>query len=138
MGTTTIFQRHNDYGKRLSSMEKEELGAIDSISAYSSEEEKRKLLPGGWYCPLEVHNSDIEVLLWYRGRLFRLMDAPENLLDFFYNKWKGKVEKRTKWSVARMLLKIQLAEAERRYEKALRKKTKSNKTRKKLEKINGD
>lgn len=133
MGTSTIFQRFNDFGRRLAGMTKKELEAIDTMSAYASEEQKQENLPGGWNCPLELHNRNIEVLLWYEGRLMRLHEAPPRLLDFFYNSWKGKTEKRTKWSVARRMLKMDIERAEEAFRRAQR--AKRRETKKKLVKL---
>jgi len=115
MGTSTIFKRHNDFGSRLAGMSKEELEKLDKVSPWAGEQN----LPYGWTAPLELHNSDIHILLWWKGMLIRLENAPEQeiLHRKFWNRYKGKTENRSEWSIIKIALRYRIEEAERNYRK---------------------
>ncbi|MBI5036441.1 hypothetical protein HZC09_03785 [Candidatus Micrarchaeota archaeon] len=73
MGTSTIFRRHNDLYQALSGMSKGQLASLDKASPWRAEQD----LPSGWSAPLELHNGNVHVLVWWYGRLMRLEDAPK-------------------------------------------------------------
>ncbi len=115
MGTSMIFRRHNDYGARLADMSKEDLEKLDKASPYS----KNQDLPAGWSLPLELHNSDIHILVWWHGMLMRFEKAPEQELLHrkFWNRYRGKIENRSEWTIVLRILRYCLHVAERNYRK---------------------
>lgn len=110
-------------------MSKEELERLDNASPWSRD----PILPGGWEAPLELHNSDIHILVWWKGMMMRLEKAPEQeiLHRKFWNRYKGKTQNRSEWSIIRRALNYRMEEAERTYLKKHRElKKKSDKDRK--------
>ena len=83
MGTTTFYLRHNDFGRPLNRMTKKELEKLDKMSPYSKDNSCL-----GWRVPLELHNGNVDVLVWWKGKLMKLQ--PKSLI------WILKLKKKTK------------------------------------------
>ena len=75
MGTTTFFLRHNDLGKPLNKMSKEELEKLDNLSPYTKTPNY-----AGWRVPIELHNGNVYVLVFWNGRLMKIVKW-ESALD---------------------------------------------------------
>ena len=60
MGTSTFFLRHNDLGKPLNKMGKEELQKLNSLSPYAETPHY-----AGWQVPVELHNGNVYVLAFW-------------------------------------------------------------------------
>lgn len=119
MGTTTIFKRWNDLARReLSKMSKKELKDIDKLSPWSREKE----MAHGWSCPMELHNGNINVLIWWHGRLMKLEDAPSELTDKYYNRFRGKRMKEYEWTLLSKYIRNQLDYLDNLFKKIIRKK----------------
>lgn len=125
MGTTTFFLRHNDLAKPLSKMGKKELGKLNSLSPYVDSP-----YYAGWQVPLELHNGNVYVLVFWKGRLMKIEKAPKVLTKKYYSKHLGKEVKEYEWTV---LKKYMLAEIER-LDKEFRKSLRNNKARIKADK----
>ena len=85
MGTTTFFLRHNDLGKPLNKMDKEELEKLNNLSPYI-----KTPFHAGWQAPLELHNGNVYVLVFWKGRLIKIEDTPKVLNKKYYSKYIGK------------------------------------------------
>ena len=121
MGTTTIFLRHNDLHISLNSMKKEELERVDKLSPYSTENEYH-----GWRTPLELHNGNVEVLVWWKGRLMLLRDAPQQLNKKYYDKYQGKTLPLYEWTLLKGAALNEIKELDKEFKKAIRKKGKKS------------
>jgi len=111
MGTSTIFKRHNDLGCSLASMSKEELEKLDRLSPWGEKHES----VGGWSAVLELHNGNFNPLIWWRGKLFRLQDAPKRLTGKYYNSYTGKYLPASEWTLLKKYLERELKELDREY-----------------------
>ncbi len=105
MGTTTFFLRNNDLGKPLNKMGKEELAKISNLSPYAETP-----YYGGWRVPVELHNGNVYVLVFWKGRLMKIEEAPKILTKKYYSKHRGKEVNEYEWTV---LKKYMLAEMQR-------------------------
>jgi len=117
MGTSTIFRRLNDLGGRLASMSKEELEKIDSLSPWKQEIESVR----GWNAPLELHNGNAHILVWWYGRLMRIEDAPKQLSRKYYHKYSGKTLNVYEWTVLRKYCQNLLKQLDKEFKRLKRK-----------------
>ncbi len=83
MGTTTFFLRYNDSGKPLNKMGKEELEKLNNLSPYDETP-----YYAGWQAPLELHNGNVYALVFWKGRLMKIEDAPKALNKKYYSKYR--------------------------------------------------
>lgn len=116
MGTTTFYLRYNDFGRKVSSMNKSELKKFDELSPYKEEND---LL--GWRVPLELHNGNVYPLIFWKGRFMKLEDAPRNLKNKYYNKFTGKTIKKYEWTVLKKFLIYEVERLDKEFKKSLRK-----------------
>ena len=121
MGTTTIYLRHNDIGRKLSGLTKEELNFIDELSPYKEDS------ASGWYAPLELHNGNIYPLIFWKGRLMRLEKAPSNLKRKCYNRFTGKYINKYEWTALKDFLIAEINSLDKDFKKSLRNRNKTNK-----------
>lgn len=122
MGTTTFYLRHNDLRRSLSTMTKEEREKFDKLSPYGKEQ-----WLGGWRVPLELHNGNVYPLVFWKGRLMKLEDAPTILNQKYYDKYRGKTCREYEWTLLRKLISNELHRLDREFKASLRrKKVKSN------------
>lgn len=119
MGTTTFFLRHNDFGAKLSSLSKEELEKIDDLSPYREIKDYR-----GWRTPLELHNGNVHVLVWWKGRLMRLKDSPEELCKKYYDKYTGKTLRLYEWTLLKGMMLNEIKQLDKKFRRIIRKKKK--------------
>lgn len=117
MGTSTIYVRLNDLKGRLSKMTKEELDRLDD------------LLPNGgpnsvsrWTAKLELHNGNVYPLVFWKGMLMKLEDAPSKLDKKYYSHLSGKILKEYEWTVLKRFLLNEIERLDREFKKALRSK----------------
>ncbi len=73
MGTSKVYLRYNDFGAHLDRMTKKDLEKLDKLSPYGK---NNRFL--GWRVPFELHNGNVYVLIFWKGRLMKLEDAPTN------------------------------------------------------------
>lgn len=120
MGTTTIYTRHNDLKFPLDKMTKKELKELSQLSPY-----KEKNRFKGWEAPLELHNGNIHVLVWWRGRLMRLEEAPEKLAEKYYSRFKGKKLNEYEWTLLKRFVQREINSLDKEFKKHIRKKNKT-------------
>lgn len=117
VGTTTIFLRHNDLGARLHSMTKEDLRKMDYLSPYREEKNYR-----GWSAPMELHNGNVYVLVFWKGKLMRMEDAPETLSRKYYHKYSGKTLNVYEWTVLKRMILKDIEKLDKKFKRLTRKK----------------
>ena len=119
MGTTTFYLRHNDFGARLQNLKKKEREKFDKLSPYSKDNHFL-----GWRVPLELHNGNVYVLVFWKGKLMKMEDAPQLLSNKYYNKYQGKFVKEYEWKLLKKLIENSLPHLDKEFRKGLRKKKK--------------
>ena len=117
MGTTTIFLRHNDFGSRLNSMTKKDLQKMDDLSSYREDKNYR-----GWSTPMELHNGNIYVLIFWKGRLMRMEEAPETLSRKYYHRYSGKTLNIYEWTLLKRMILKDVEELDKKFKRLTRKK----------------
>jgi len=125
MGTTTFFLRHNDLRKPFTKMDKKELEKLDSLSPYGETQHH-----AGWSVPFELHNGNVYVLVFWKGRLMKIEAAPKILNKKYYNKHRGKEVNEYEWTVLKKYMLAEIQRLDKEFKKSLRK----NKTRGKVSK----
>ncbi len=120
MGTTTFYLRHNDIGKKLSGMKKKELKIVDNLSPYREENHAF-----GWRVPLELHNGNVNVLVWWMGKLMRLGDAPKELNRKYYNRYTGKTVREYEWTLLKRVVLKEIEYLDRKFKNEIRKNKKA-------------
>ena len=116
MGTTTFFLRFNDLKKPLDKMTKKELAELDSLSPYGD-----KNSCAGWHVPFELHNGNVYSLVFWKGRLMKLEDAPKILNKKYYNKYRGKEVNEYEWTVLKRYMLAKIQGLDKEFKKSLRK-----------------
>ena len=116
MGTTTFFLRFNDLKKPLDKMTKRELAELDGLSPYGDKKQS-----AGWHVPFELHNGNIYPLVFWKGRLMKLEDAPKILNKRYYNKYRGKEVNEYEWTVLKRYILAELKEFDKEFKKTVRK-----------------
>src|SRR3989339_1031617 len=116
MGTTTFFLRHNDLGKPLSKMDKKELEKLDSLSPYGETQHH-----AGWSVPFELHNGNTYALVFWKGRLMKIEDAPKVLSKKYYSKYRGKEVNEYEWTVLKKYMLAEIQRLDKEFKKSLRK-----------------
>lgn len=96
MGTTTFFLRYNNSGKPLNTMNKKELEKLNDISPYDENH-----YYSGWQIPLELHNGNVYILIFWKGRLMKLENAPKILNKKYYDRYRCKEIKEYEWTILR-------------------------------------
>ena len=76
MGTTTVFTRFNDLGLKFEHMAKKDLESLGKLSPYSQEEQFYRGLRASY----ELHNGNVYVLVFWKGKLIRLMTHQKYLI----------------------------------------------------------
>ena len=119
MGTSTIYKRMNDLRTPLDKWTKKELKQLDQLSPWKEENYFK-----GWSAPLELHNGNIHVLVWWYGRLFRLEDAPAKLTEKYYSRFMGKRLNKYEWTVLRKYIISEANELDKVFKRVVKKKIK--------------
>ncbi len=110
MGTSTIYKKMNDLGLSFKSMNKKDLTELDKISPYKEDSYYR-----GWNAPFELHNGNIYILVFWKGKLMRLEDAPKQLSKKYYNKYTGRTLKEYEWTLLKKMISNELSRLDREY-----------------------
>ncbi|MBI2147137.1 hypothetical protein HYU19_01510 [Candidatus Woesearchaeota archaeon] len=110
MGTTTFYLKHNDLGPSLSSLSKDDIAALDKLSPFTGNNRYK-----GWAVPMELHNQNIYILVFWKGRLITLEDAPENLNDKYYDAYRGKTRREYEWTILRRYILQQVAYLDKKF-----------------------
>ena len=116
MGTTTFFLRLNDLGKPLNKMDKKELGKLNNLSPYGETSHYV-----GWRVPLELHNGNVYVLVFWKGRLMEIEEAPMILSKKYYSKHRGKEVNEYEWTVLKKYMLAEIQRLDMEFKKSLRK-----------------
>lgn len=116
MGTTTIYLKHNDLGSSLNQMSTEDLDKLSRISPYGEDQQYR-----GWSAPLELHNGNVYPLVFWKGKLMKLKDAPKHLNKKYYDKYRGKTLNVYEWTLLRKLVSSELEHLDKEFKRGLRK-----------------
>ncbi len=116
MGTTTFFLRNNDLGKPVNKMGKEELDQLGSLSPYGQAQ-----YYAGWQVPFELHNGNVYALVFWKGRLMKLEDAPKILNKKYYNKYRSKEVNEYEWTVLKRYILAKIQGLDKEFKKSLRK-----------------
>ena len=117
MGTTTIFTRFNDLGARFEHMSKEDLKNLSKLSPFSKDDQFYR----GWKAAYELHNGNVYVLVFWKGRLMKLEDAPQNLNRKYYDKYRGKIRREYEWTILRGYILREVAYLDKTFRKYNRK-----------------
>lgn len=115
MGTTTFFLRHNDLSKPLDKMGKKDLARLNGLSPYGETKHF-----SGWHVPFELHNGNVYPLVFWKGNLMRLEDAPKVLNKKYYSKYRGKEVNEYEWTVLKRSLLAEIEELDKAFKKSVR------------------
>ena len=115
MGTTTFFLRHNDLRKPFTKMDKKELEKLDSLSPYGETQHH-----AGWSVPFELHNGNVSVLVFWKGRLMKIEDASKILNKKYYSKHRGKEVNEYEWTVLKKYMLAEIQRLDKEFKKSLR------------------
>ena len=99
MGTTTIYKKMNDLCLPFRSMTKKDLKELDKLSPCKENSYYR-----GWSAPFELHNGNIYILIFWKGRLMKLEEAPKILNKKYYDKYSGKTIRVYEWTLFKRLI----------------------------------
>lgn len=124
MGTTTFYLRHNDYGRSLNKMTKAELEKLNKLSPYDKEPYYL-----GWKTPLELHNGNIYILVFWKGKLMKLEEAPNILKNKFYNKYTSKTLNQYEWTLLKNLILNLVAYLDKNFKNEIRKNLRRGKSK---------
>ena len=116
MGTSTFFLRNNDLVKPLNKMSKEELEKLNNLSPYVETPHY-----AGWQAPLELHNGNVYVLVFWKGRLMKIEEAPKVLSKKYYSKHLGKEVNEYEWTVLKKYMLAEIQRLDKEFRKSLRK-----------------
>lgn len=120
MGTSTIYKRMNDLGLRFRSMTKKDLKELEKLSPY-----KKDSYYHGWSAPFELHNGNVYVLVFWKGRLMKLEEAPKKLDKKYYHTYKGKTLNIYEWTLLKRLILNEINELDKEFKKTLKNKYKT-------------
>jgi hypothetical protein len=123
MGTSTIFRRWNDWRTDLSTLSKKELKQIDNLSPWGKDDKNFK----SWEILMELHNGNIYPLIFWKGRLMKLEDAPKELSRKYWDKYTGKTRKEYEWTLLKRFLLNQIEYLDKEFKKQTRKSKKAKK-----------
>ena len=109
----------NDLGLSFKNMNKKDLKELDKISPYNEDSYYH-----GWNAPFELHNGNIYLLVFWKGKLMRLEDAPKQLSKKYYNKYTGKTLKEYEWTLLKNKILSDLNSLDRVFKEEIRNKKK--------------
>lgn len=117
MGTSTIYIKHNDLGTSLSGMSKEELRKLSKIPHFDKERFYK-----GWKVSHELHNGNVYLLVFWKGRLMKLDEAIEELTNKYYDKYSGKTRNEYEWTLLRKYILNQIKYLDYEFKKRMKRK----------------
>jgi len=116
MGTSTIYKRMNDLGLQFKNMNKQDLKELEKLSPYNEEKDYR-----GWNTPMELHNGNIYILVFWKGKLMKLEDAPKALNKKYYDKYSGKTLREYEWTLLKKLIMNETGYLDKKFKNEIRK-----------------
>jgi hypothetical protein len=123
MGTSTIFRRWNDLRTNLSTLSKKELRQIDNLSPWGKNDKNFK----SWEILMELHNGNIYPLIFWKGRLMKLEEAPKELSRKYWDKYTGKTRKEYEWTLLKRFLLNQIEYLDKEFKKQTRRSKRAKK-----------
>jgi len=115
MGTSKVYFKYNDFGAHLHSMTKKELDRLDKLSPYIKD---NYFL--GWRAPFELHNGNAYILIFWKGRLMKIEDAPAQLNKKYWDKYRGKTHNLYEWTILKKLILNEVEYLDKKFKKELR------------------
>ncbi len=100
-------------------MSKEELEVFSKLSPYGKDNSYL-----GWTVPFELHNGNVYVLIFWKGNIMKLEDAPQRLNKKYYDRYKGKQRQEYEWTILKKYLLREIEYLDTKFKKELRKKKK--------------
>ena len=116
MGTSIIYKKMNDLGLSFKSMTKKDLKELEKLSPYAKERWYR-----GWSTPMELHNGNIYLLVFWKGKLIKLGEAPKILNKKYYDSYRGKTLKEYEWTLLKKMILNELNLLDKAFKKEIRK-----------------
>lgn len=107
----------NDLGLSFKSMNKKDLKELGKLSPLAKEQWYR-----GWSSPMELHNGNIYILVFWKGKLMKLEEASKILNKKYYNSYRGKTLKEYEWTILKKIILSELNHLDRAFKKEIRKK----------------
>ena len=98
-------------------MSKEDIEKVSTLSPYSENDSY-----AGWKVPFELHNGNIYILVFWKGRLMKLEDAPALLNKKYYDKYRGKVCKEYEWTLLKKRILHEIEYFDKQFKKQQKKK----------------
>lgn len=117
MGTTTFYLKKNDLSTSLDKLNKKEIKQLANLSPHGKENDYI-----GWSTPMELHNGNIYLLVFWRGQLMKLEEAPEILKDKYYNRFTGKTMNIYEWTLLKRLMLNEIRQLDHEFKKKVKKK----------------
>lgn len=116
MGTTTIYKKMNDLRLSFKNMSKKDLKELEKLSPF-----RRDSYYHGWSAPFELHNRNVYVLVFWKGRLMKLEDAPKQLKKKYYDKYTGKIIREYEWTLLKKMILREVEHLDKGFKKEIRK-----------------
>ena len=66
---------------------------------------------------MELHNGNVYFLVFWKGRLIRLKDAPKILNKKYYDKYTGKFRREYEWTILKGALLNEITELDKEFKK---------------------
>lgn len=76
---------------------------------------------GGWLVPLELHNGNVNALVFWKGRLMKIKNAPKVLNKKYYDTRRGKKLNEYEWTILKRHLLAEIEYLDKEFKKAQRK-----------------
>jgi len=124
MGTSTFYLRRNNFGKSLHTMTKNELERIDQLSPFGKDNEYL-----GWRVPFELHNGNVYVLVFWKGRLMKLEDAPKELNKKYWDRHGGKTLREYEWTLLKKMILNHIEYYDKQFKKEIKKQKRKTKSK---------
>lgn len=104
--------------RKLSTLTKEELDRIDELSPYKNDSVFE------WRTPLELHNGNVYILIFWKGWLMKLEQVPKNLTKKCYSRFTGKYTNEYEWTALKKFLIAEINRLDKYFKRSLRDKNK--------------
>ena len=104
---------------RFERMKKEDLEKLGKLSPWKEDDYYY-----GWKAALELHNGNVNFLVWWKGKLMKLEDAPKSLNKKYYDKYRGKTRREYEWTILKTVMLREIEYLDEEFRKEIRKKAK--------------
>ena len=99
-------------------MSKKDLENLGKLSPFSKDDK----FYHGWKASYELHNGNVYVLVFWKGRLMKLEEAPESLTKKYWDKYHNKTLREYEWTLLKRLILNEINYLDNKFKKELRKK----------------